>query len=174
WATPTSTKSCGPSRSSGSRSSLFRLSAGRRRVRYREGERRPASEFGLHADPAAVPLHDLLADRQPDAVALILAPGVEALKDPEDALEVLRLDPDAVVLHREAPRLAFPHGGDVDLRGLGPAELDRIGDQVLEELKELRGIDGQRRERVVSHLGAALPDRDGQVVERPLQDPAGI
>jgi hypothetical protein len=44
-----------------------------------------------------VPLDGLLADGQAGAGAGIFAPGVEALEDLEDFVEIVRIDADAVV-----------------------------------------------------------------------------
>jgi hypothetical protein len=46
-------------------------------------------------------LHDLLGDGEANAGAGVLMPIVQALKDQEDALEVLRLNADAVILDPE-------------------------------------------------------------------------
>ena len=66
--------------------------------------------------------------------------AVQALEQHEDALEVLGRDADAVVAHREAPAGVARLGLDVHLRRLGAAELDRVAEQVLEQLGELRRI----------------------------------
>ena len=54
-------------------------------------------------NPASVPFDDLLADRQPNAVAGIFGAGVEAVENDEHVLGMLRGDADAVVGHREQP-----------------------------------------------------------------------
>jgi hypothetical protein len=59
------------------------------------------SWFRRDPDASAVPLYDLLGDGEADAGAGILMPVVQALKDQEDALEVLRLNADAVILDPE-------------------------------------------------------------------------
>ena len=50
---------------------------------------------------AAVPLDDLLDDGEADPGAAVLVVGVEAAEHLEDPVEVLGLDPDPVVRHRE-------------------------------------------------------------------------
>src|SRR5207302_2320047 len=56
----------------------------------RERERRALARLGLDPDPAAVTLHDLLADGQPQARAGVFLLPMQALEDDEDPLEVLR------------------------------------------------------------------------------------
>src|SRR5581483_625486 len=68
--------------------------------RQREQEFRTAIRLRFHPDPAAVAMHDLLADREADAAARILAAAVQALKHSENLRLVIRLDADAVVFHR--------------------------------------------------------------------------
>src|SRR5690242_16860233 len=106
---------------------------------HREGEEERASLSRPAVDPdaPAVPVDDLLADRQPDAGAGIFVAIVQALEHEEDALAVLRIEPDAVVRDAERPRAAVLARRDVHARGFGAAELERVGDQVLEELREL-------------------------------------
>src|ERR1700712_2812152 len=60
-------------------------------------------------DGAVVELDDLLAQRHPDAGALILVPPVQSLEDDEHLLRVLRRDTDAVVRHVDSHPLAL-HG----------------------------------------------------------------
>ena len=55
-------------------------------------------------------LHNPPADRQADARAGIFVPRVQALKDLENALRVLRVDADAVVSYREPPGINGPLG----------------------------------------------------------------
>jgi len=65
---------------------------------------------------------------------------VQALEDQEDPLVVLQLDPYAVVADRETPEPILALSGDADLRRpLGP-ELDRVGEQVLQDVRELGGV----------------------------------
>src|SRR5688572_13421310 len=53
---------------------------------------------GFDPDPSTVTLDDLLHDGQPEAgPSAVLVPGMEALEDPEDGLQVLLADSDAVV-----------------------------------------------------------------------------
>ena len=75
----------------------------------REGEMESCAvaRFRLHPDPTCVTLDNFLADGKADARPGILLPGVQALKDDEDALGKLRRDADAMVAHREVPARRF-------------------------------------------------------------------
>jgi hypothetical protein len=87
-----------------------------------------------------VPFDDLPAYGKSDAGAGVIAAGVQALEDKENAFKILRINANAVVADREAPcivKLFDPH---VDLWGSLPVELDGIADQVLEELSQLAPI----------------------------------
>ena len=90
--------------------------------------------FGLNPDAAPMPLDDLFANGKPDAGAGIFAAGMQALKDKEDALEVLRLDADAIIVYTEMPGVRQVFHCYVDLRRAFAAELDGVADQVLEQL----------------------------------------
>src|SRR5262249_20845199 len=78
----------------GRRSSLLRKS---------EGERRPLTQFRLDPDPSLMPRHDFAADRETHAAARRPVARLQHAEDAEDLLCVLRLDADAVVLHRDQP-----------------------------------------------------------------------
>src|SRR5690606_34353214 len=102
--------------------------------RDRETERAPHADRARDPDPAAVRLDDPPADREPEAGAG--ASGLER-RPPERREEVrdrIFRDPDARVLDREDDLLAVRLRGDRDPAALG-RELDRVPDQVLEELE---------------------------------------
>ena len=100
----------------------------------------PWPGWGLEPDPPAVCFDDLLADRQPDSGARVLVAGMQPLEDGEDAVSVLRFDPDAVVGYGELP-FAVPAGrGYLDPGRLAAAELDGVTDQVLEQLDQPRQL----------------------------------
>ena len=88
--------------------------------------------LGLDRDAAAVPFDDLLADGQSDAGAGKLFPLVQPLEHAKDLVEVLRINSQSVVFHREDPFLpAMSGGGDVHLGNSGTLVLDGVADQVL-------------------------------------------
>ena len=65
-----------------------------------------------------MPLDDLLADGQANAGTGELFPFVQPLEHAENLFEVLRLNSESVVLHREYPSLsAVPGGGRCGLWG---------------------------------------------------------
>src|SRR5262245_33851197 len=107
-------------------------------------ESRAVARFGIQPDASSMTFDDFAADGQADAGAGILLLGMESLKDDEDAIEVLGLDTNPVVVDVEDPfigrhiegrgvpaRLAF--GGNLDERRGGVAELERVGDEILEK-----------------------------------------
>ena len=59
---------------------------------------RPRTSLRSQPDASPMPFHDLFAQRQSNARALIPLSRVKALKNDKDALEELVLDSDAVVL----------------------------------------------------------------------------
>src|SRR5215475_11531881 len=81
-----------------------------------ETERRTFPGLRRHPDTAAVAFDDFLAQRQPDASPGIFLARMQTLEDPENALEILRLDADAIVAHRELPLAAATFHLDVHLR----------------------------------------------------------
>src|SRR4051794_26660848 len=104
-------------------------------------ERAAGAELRLDPDAPAVALGDLFADGEADAGAGVFAHGMQALEQHENALEVLRLDADAVVGDADAPLRVFLQRRDANARHRLAAELERIADQVLEELRELHLVD---------------------------------
>ena len=88
-------------------------------------------------DPAAVPLDDLLADRQSDAIAGIFGAGMQSLENDEDVLGVLLGYTNAVVGHREDPFRTLFLRRDLNDWGLGATKLDGVSDKVLEHLLQL-------------------------------------
>jgi len=88
-----------------------------------------------------VALHDALAHRQPDARPFVLVARVQAPEHLQDARGVRGRHPDAVVRHAHQPAVVLPLRTDPHLgRHTGPRELERVADQVLEELAELRRV----------------------------------
>src|SRR3954447_1194958 len=132
-------------------------------------ERAAGAELRLEPDAPAVALGDLLADGKADARAGVLAHGMQALEQHEDALEVLRLDADAVVGDADAPLGIFLLRRDVDARRRLAAELERIADQVLEELHELHLVDIDARQRIPADRGPGLLDRRAQIGDGALE-----
>src|SRR5918999_4712864 len=130
---------------------------------------RALAEARLDPDAPAVALDHLLADREADARSGVLALVVQTLEHHEDALEILRLDADAVVSNFKGPG-----GGSLGDPYMYPwnrsrVELERVAHQVLEELPELDLVGVHRGHGVVGHHRARLLDRRAQVVERAAQ-----
>src|SRR4029453_10404696 len=127
----------------------------------RDGEAEYASSTGgsIDPDPAAQPLHRPLTDRESQPCAGVLAEAMEALEGREDPFGVHGIDPDAVILHRETPVLARSCGREAYARNyVKRRELQRIGDEVLEDLSELGRIGGDCRERAHCDVGVLVVD----------------
>ena len=145
--------------------------------RDRERERRAAPFLGLDPDPAAVAFDDVARDREaesraaaPDARPVGL---VEAL---EDALLVRLRDARPVVDDRGDDLAAGGPHRDPHLAAVG-AELDRVVDEVDEDLAEARLVGADRREpgRDVDHQRdrVALGEQP-QPLDGALREPAEI
>src|SRR6185503_1656310 len=103
-----------------------------------------------------MPFDNLFADAQADARARELLGRVEPLKDDENAFEVLRRDPDAIVSHGKFPKGPLALAANVDFHRGFPAELEGVAHEVLEQLREQAQISLHRRERVTGDFGASL------------------
>ena len=58
----------------------------------------------------------------------------------------------------------FFAGRDMDLRGpVGRAELERVAEQVLENLRQLRQVGADRRQRIVRDVGPAFLDPGAEI-----------
>ena len=60
---------------------------------------------------------------------------MQPLKNHENPIQMLGLDPDAVILDGKNPFLLVFHCGDMNLRRLIPPKFNRILDQVLKYLQ---------------------------------------
>src|SRR5258708_22950002 len=100
--------------------------------------------------------HDFLADRQPNSCPGIMFARVQPLKDPENTLEVLRVDTEAIIADAKDPASILPLGGNADLGLDFPAELERVADQLLEHLHDLRRLRRQSCQPPASNLGVSL------------------
>ena len=72
--------------------------------------------------------------------------GMQALEDHEDPLGILGLDADPVVRASELPALAVSPGIDPDDGRIVAVELHRVGDEVLKDRGEQRGIPADHRQ----------------------------
>src|SRR4051794_9442617 len=110
-----------------------------------EPEGTPLTRPAIRPDPAAVVLDDSLAHRQADPRTRVVTAAVEAVERLEDLARVLGVHPDAVVGHGEAHEPVVARRADGDSR-LALRELDRVADEVLENLAEIgrggRGVLG--------------------------------
>ena len=94
---------------------------------------------------------------------------MQPLENDEDAVEVLRVDADAVVAHAEQPLPVASHDRDPDIRGCGPAELECVRDEVQEQTLELARVGRDRRQPVPGDGRASLLDRELEVRQRAVE-----
>src|SRR5262245_41145294 len=135
----------------------------------REIEGRSPALFRLQPDSAVVALHDFLADCKPNARAGIAIRAVKALEYIENDLEVARIDADAVVLDSEFPVVIRHPGADMHAQRPLAAELDRVGDEILEHQPDQGFIGPYGRQDIVRDDGAGLVQRTAQSLHHPRQ-----
>src|SRR5918994_4180999 len=100
---------------------------------------------------------------------------MQALEDYKDPLQVLRLHAYTVIADREQPLSVPPFGSHVDLdRSLAAAELDGVGEEVLEELYELALVAQHARQLTRRNLRTAILDCPHQVGARHVEDAPSI
>ena len=97
-------------------------------------EARALAGFRGHPDSSLVLLNDALAGRQTDAEALVLFSRVEAPEWGEYVLVVFGVNPDTVVGDRDLPTVSLTGRINADDGWLFAAELERIRDQILQQL----------------------------------------
>src|ERR1035437_1695493 len=131
----------------------------------REVKRRAPGRLGFDPDSAPMALDNLLADGQPDAGAGIGLARVQALEDLENAFKILRINADAIVPHPEDPAFRLGPGADVDFGRAFAAELEGVGDQILEQLRYLAFVHRQSRQRVAGHSGIGGPDAELEIAQ---------
>ena len=111
-----------------------------------------------------MPLHDLLADGQAEPGARILLPRVQAMEDLEHARCAARMPIPSSEMEMSQASSAFR--ADTAMRGPRVPELDRIREQVLEELEGAGGLPPPRREAHHLQPGPALVQRRFEVGAR--------
>ncbi len=122
-------------------------------LRQHQGEGAALARLAGHADIAAEQGGQVAGDRQAEAGAAIAAVGgaVGLAEGFEDALLLVRGNPDARVTHGKGNALARRAGyrqAHVALLG----ELDRVGQQILEDLLQALAVGKQHRRRIRLHL----------------------
>src|SRR5579871_2998363 len=128
-----------------------------RRPRQRYEKRRSGAGLRFRPDPPPISLDNMLANCQPEPRPWILFVPMQALEKPENALRLLRLEPDAVVPDAHHPLAVAPFGGDMNARSLlALAVFQRIREQVLKHVRKLPLVAGYSRQRVKAHLGLIL------------------
>src|ERR1700693_2120455 len=94
---------------------------------------------GVDPDSSSIAFNHAFTNGKPDAGALILLIAVKSFEYPKDVLLVLRIDPDPVVLHSKTPRGTLLDCRNVDARRLVSPVFERVADQVLKHLLQVRG-----------------------------------
>ncbi len=135
----------------------------------REVERRPLSRAPLRPDAPAMVFDNFSANRQANPRARIVRAGVQALKNAKDALGLVRVKADAVILHGEQPGVALGLGGDMHLRRTRAAVLESVPDQILQEPGQLPRRTAHGGQGIMGHPGAAFLDGAGQAGAHLLQ-----
>src|SRR5947207_11340852 len=138
-------------------------------------ERRARAGRRLYPDAAAVAVGDPPADRQADAGAGVLLAAVEPAEHLENALGVALLDADAVVAYDDVPLTRLVDALDANLRrDVVARELDRVGDQVLQQLADLGRVALHGAERAMGDRRPALEDRAFVRAQHAFEDRVGI
>src|SRR5579863_3386009 len=132
--------------------------------RESEMERAAVTWLRFKPDTTTMVLDDLLADRQADTAAGIFRPGVQAFENSEDNFGVFGSDADSVVGDQEHPLPVLFFPGDANHRRGCAAKFDGVGDQVLQDLHQLRFVRGDYGELGANHLRAALGDRSLKIL----------
>src|SRR6185437_16010409 len=108
----------------------------------RKAECRASSRLGLDRNAPTAGLDDLLHDRQPDPAALDRVARGECLEHAPDPLVVLRWDSRPVIRYHEfdaAIDSGMSHGY-FGIRAISPGELQRVAEQVHEDLLQGRAL----------------------------------
>src|ERR1700733_7249232 len=96
------------------------------------GEAEPGAvpDGGIEPDPATEVLDDLPAHRETDPGTWVRGPFMQALEDQENAVSILRLDPDSVISDGKRPERPVALGRDDDARRPLALELQCVAEQV--------------------------------------------
>lgn len=96
--------------------------------------------------------------------------AVQAAERLENARGVLLFEADSVVAYTKDPFAATGRNRNVDPRRLIRAPVfDRVPDQILKHLRELRRISPHHRQAFAADLGSALTDCATQVLKCPME-----
>src|SRR5579862_3627382 len=133
-----------------------------------------AGDGSLEPDSSAILLHNALADRQADTAAGVLFAGVQAFEKPENLIRVARLDPDPVVGDRKNPPAVLARRGNLYTGVLLATVLERVAEQILEQLRQVHRVNRQDRQVAAGDFGAGLFDRGAEVLQNTGEDAGGI
>jgi hypothetical protein len=89
---------------------------------------------------------------------------MQTFEKAKDSLLILRIDADAVIADSKNPVSTPALGRDMHFwRPVRAAVLDRVADQVLKQLLQMRGVHRKRRQRIRNDPRAGFLNRTGQV-----------
>src|SRR6185369_14580199 len=109
--------------------------------RQGHGERRSLAGLAPRLDGSAVTFRYSATNCQSDSGSFVLASAVEALEHRENALRVLLVEADAVVVDRDAAAAVADGGVDAhQRRHSGTMELQRVAGEVLQQLPHLQRV----------------------------------
>ena len=148
--------------------SQHQVSLPRGAPRQTRDECRTVARRALHGDLAAVRAHDVAADAQPEPAAVRrgVAHGIGAEEPLEEARQLLRRDPGAVVAHRQPGVVDIARDADGDAAAVA-AVLDGVREQVVDHLAHPVRVDvarssarsRRRRSRCAARRRAGRPPR---------------
>src|SRR5579884_741120 len=140
-----------------------------------EPEGRSEPRFGFHPDPAVIEVDDSLTDGQANAGTGILIAGMQTFEEAKNSLLILRLNADSVVADGEDPVSVMPVRANVDgRRALRAAVFDRVADQILKNLLQVRGAHGNEWQWIIAYVGASLVNNPRKVLPRRSQRLIGV
>src|ERR1700690_910087 len=115
--------------------------------------------FRLDPDLSAAVLDDLFAYGQTDALSRVFRAEMQPLKDNKNMFCLFGHNPDTVIAHTEQPFRGSVLGPHRYHRWFFSAELDRVPNQILENLRQVRALPPDHRQGAVCDPRAALSNR---------------
>src|SRR5579862_2665882 len=128
-------------------------------VREGEVECCSFSRGGVDPDSSAIAFNHALANCESNAGPAVFLVAMKPFEYTKDILLVLRIDPDAVILNREAPRRALIKSMNVNPRRFFGPVLEGVPDQILKHLLQMSLAHVYLRKRICCHDCIAFPNR---------------
>ena len=134
-------------------------------AREREVDTSADTGFGSQVDRPTMSFDDLPADRQTDACAGILGGCVQSLEDLEHPFKMPGIDPEPIVAKMKLPHLPGCLCRDTNDGRSIPSELDRVLDQIPQQLGKLGRVGVDCRERFDLDVCIVLLDQELQIFD---------